>query len=303
MMGRNMLKRSLPCEKVKLPKNILIIVPHSDDEVLMCGGLIYRALREKSRVSVAVVTNGDYLCCDEQKGSKRLEESMVALKMLGMQEKDVYFFGYPDTGMECEVSFLYNLYEEKDFMKVHSTKRGNYTYGVIGGKQDFAFERTGSHALYTKHNFLEDLKALLGRVQPELVITTSEWDLHGDHQALLRFVRDELIHMTKEAENCPALWQGLIHSPAGDEVWPIPDTPGETFSMPPGLEDMTDLIWQERIRIPLPEQMKGQTLEEDIKYQAIWTYRSVLKETEEPEVVRYLLAFSKTEEIFWNVKY
>jgi hypothetical protein len=62
--------------------------------------------------------------------------------------------------------------------------------------------------------------------------------------------------------------------------------------MPPGLEEMTDLQWDKRITVPVEEAQ--------LKLQAIQEYRSALKYEEEPEVVRYLLAFAKREEIFWS---
>ena len=54
--------------KLVVEGTTLIIVPHSDDEVLLFGGLIQRLISNKTRVFVALVTNGDYEASTEQEG-------------------------------------------------------------------------------------------------------------------------------------------------------------------------------------------------------------------------------------------
>jgi len=285
---------------MNLSKDILIIVPHPDDEILMCAGVIRRGLTEKSRVSVAVVTNGDYLAPDQTKGSRRLSESLIALQMLGMHEDDIYFLGYPDTGMEAQVSFLTKLYRTDDPSHVFSTQVGQHTYGIIGGKRDFSFARKGVHARYSKADFQSDLDKLIRWTKPQLIITSSRWDTHGDHSALFYFVHDAIIRLQTEMGTVPKLWESLIHAPAGDDNWPLPDTPYDEFTMPPQLEQETDLHWGKRIQIPLPEEMLRRPIERHLKYQAIQAYKSALNAKQEPEVARYLLAFAKCEELFWE---
>lgn len=85
---------------MKLPENILILAPHPDDETLMAAGLIRRALAQGALVNVCVVTNGDHLCPDKSKGRRRLQESLNALRLLGVDERNVHFLGYPDTGFD-----------------------------------------------------------------------------------------------------------------------------------------------------------------------------------------------------------
>lgn len=282
-----------------LPERILIMAPHPDDEVLMAAGLIRQALETKRMIFVCIVTNGDHRHPNREKGSRRLAESLEALTLLGMAEKDIYFLGYPDTGFAPEVSFLHNLYHTDDPRQIFPSECGKETYGIIGGKQDFRFERDGRHSPYHKQAFLRDLDEIIAMTQPRLIVTASDWDVHGDHAALFHFTCDAVKRLPQDIR--PAIWKSMVHSPAGDDKWPLPDAPHDNFTMPPGLEQLTDLRWNERIRLPLPESMLGRTLESHLKYQAIRAYRSALKVETEPEVVRYLLAFTKKEEIFWQV--
>ena len=63
--------------------NLLVIVPHQDDEILIGAGLIYEMLKQKKRVTVAIVTNGDYESTDCSKGRARLRETLAGLEVLG----------------------------------------------------------------------------------------------------------------------------------------------------------------------------------------------------------------------------
>jgi LmbE family N-acetylglucosaminyl deacetylase len=243
---------------VKLPESILILAPHPDDEALMAAGVIRRAAQQGAKLTVCVASNGAYLDIDGTRAATRRAESLSALNLLGIGEEDARFLGYPDTGMEPELSFFFNLYEK------------------------------GACETYRKADFERELDKLLEETKPKLVITSSPWDMHGDHVGLYNFLRDAVSRLPEARR--PEVWHSLIHSPAGDDVWPIPGS--ELFTMPPGLEETTDLKWGERVSVPVEEA--------ELKLRAIQEYRSALKYEEEPEVVRYLLAFAKREEIFWS---
>ena len=256
----------------------------------MAAGVIQRAIAQGTRVFVCIATNGDYQCADKTKGIRRLTESLEALALMGLSERYVSFLGYPDTGFAPEESFLGVLYAQKDPAKIHSSPCGQETYGIPCRKPDFRFARDGGHSSYTKAAFTTDLNDLLRLTKPELVITSSHWDTHGDHAALFRFAREAVLSLPVGVR--PTLWESLIHSPAGDDYWPIADT--NEFTLPQGFDEAR---WAERIRIPL----RG-TEERRLKCRAICTYRSALHFEHEPKVARYLLSFAKSEEIFWNAE-
>lgn len=284
---------------MKLPQNILVIAAHPDDEVLMAAGIIRRAVMEKRRISVVVATNGDYLCADYSKGSARLQESLDVLTKLGMKEQDIYFLGYPDTGVDSEKSFLYRLMYTENEETVISGSAGCETYGISGGKQDFSYQRTGYHASYCRRCFEADLIAVLEITSPQLVITTSEWDQHADHVALARFVAGALKKRLNGSENEVELWQSLIHSPAGDDTWP---EAGSCFTIPPNFEKSTGLKWEHRITVMVPESMYSPNPQDNGKRNSILEYKTAFSPSE-PEVRKYLLSFAKQEEIFWRMDY
>ena len=100
-------------------ENIMIIVPHEDDEVLMAGGIIERAVKNGKKVTVVIATNGDYEGTDMETGSIRLPETAAGLAVLGLPLENIIFMGYADTGMNAEESFLYSLYYEKEESRIH----------------------------------------------------------------------------------------------------------------------------------------------------------------------------------------
>ena len=87
--------------------SIMVLVPHEDDEVLMCAGIMEKAVRQGVELTVVMATNGDYGSSDGADGRARLRETLAGLKVLGVPGDRAVFLGYADTGMPEEDSFLF----------------------------------------------------------------------------------------------------------------------------------------------------------------------------------------------------
>jgi len=73
-------------------QKILVFSPHCDDETLGAGGLIHRAIQMKSDVRVVIVTD-----CNKRKiGATRKNESIDALKVLGLDYQHISFLNFPE---------------------------------------------------------------------------------------------------------------------------------------------------------------------------------------------------------------
>lgn len=275
-------------------KSIMIIVPHQDDEILMSAGIIYESVKAGIDIKVVIVTNGDYECRDFSKGRARLMESVEGTKVLGLSEEQLIFLGYADTGMPEDESFLMKLYKEPDAKRVYSSACGNETY-ALEEKPEFHMEKYGAHASYTRENIEQDLKTVLKDYRPDCIFTTCEFDLHGDHSGLFLFVRDLLEELGVEERYHPSLYCGLIHSCAGDEVWP--DRESSYFDYPQGFDVNGILRWEERYSLSMPEELSMAKGEGNLKYQALARYEVAL----EPNAVDFLMSFMKDEEIFWRI--
>ena len=96
--------------------DLLIVAPHSDDEAIGCTGVMLRAIAEKKRPGVVVLTAGDgfpkaaaalakkepsQLVADDfvKLAELRQRHSLQAMERLGLKADDLMFLGYPDGGL------------------------------------------------------------------------------------------------------------------------------------------------------------------------------------------------------------
>lgn len=273
-------------------EHLLVIVPHQDDEILMGAGLIYELLQQKRKITVVLATNGDYECGDYTKGRIRLKESLNSLKVLGLPSEQVIFLGYADTGMSREESFLTGLYHAANPEQVFPSSASAVTYG-LEEKPELHYENCREHGSYSRNTFLGDLQRLFAQERPDCVLTTHSLDMHGDHEALFYFVQEALRGMEKAVR--PRLLVGMVHSPEGDESWPLRGTP--VFTCPAGIEE-GGLKWEERLVLPLREPLCGGLRDGNLKYEALKKHETAL----EPNAVDYLMSFIKDEELFWEIR-
>lgn len=275
--------------------NVMVIVPHQDDEILMSAGVIRVCEQNNVPYTVVMVTNGDYGCIDYSKGYARLKESLAGLETLGSNKESFEIMGYADTGMPESESFLTHLYNEKNEQKIYPSSCARETYG-LEDKVEFHMKKYGKHGDYNRITFEKDLEMLLEEKKPDVIFTTSEYDMHGDHSGLYYFVCEVLDILNKKNGYEPKVFCGLIHSCAGDDNWPERDT--AVFSCPQGLEENSNYKWEERMILELPEEMKKARGINNLKYQALLKHETAL----EPDAYEFLMAFIKDEEIFWKVR-
>ena len=82
---------------------LLFIIPHADDEVLGCGGLIAEASDRNLDVRIVYLTDGaashrgSPTWPPERLASARRLEAKRALKILGVEARDVLFLDWPDA--------------------------------------------------------------------------------------------------------------------------------------------------------------------------------------------------------------
>ena len=288
-------------------KNIMVIVPHEDDEILLAAGIMEQALEKGIGVHVVMAGNGDYEGHDETTGSVRLPETLAGLAVLGLTEEQVTFLGYADTGMDETESFLHQLYDDRDGDNVHVSHCSDHTY-ALPDKKDFHTEKYGTPALYTRNHFKQDLKDILLEKRPDMIFTTAEYDRHGDHSGLVLFLKEIL---AEEKDYHPVLFSGVVHSNAGDENWPNRSAKRtdiwdyaksmdvcEPFTCPKDFDEGL-LKWEERISFAVPEDMRDIDFSRNRKARALACHKNAIKE----DAVEFLYAFIKAEELFWEIAY
>lgn len=90
--------------------NILVIAPHSDDEILGCGATMSKLIKEGKNVYVLIVTNGHVgapeLYTEERVKAVR-EEALKSHEFLGV--KKTYFFDYPAPKLDNIASYKLSI--------------------------------------------------------------------------------------------------------------------------------------------------------------------------------------------------
>jgi LmbE family N-acetylglucosaminyl deacetylase len=146
-----------------LTGKIVIVAPHMDDEALACGGLIAK-LPHKDSVHIIYATDGmkspapiipgrDKISPDL--GKTRMQESIEAMKFLGVPEKNLHFLCLPEAQLKKRLSSLRNLLRNK--------------IRTIAPKQifvPFRYDRHPDH-LAVNHAIVSDFQQ--GDMQPQII--------------------------------------------------------------------------------------------------------------------------------------
>ena len=96
------------CPSLSLPKRVVIIAPHPDDEAIGCGGLIQALVERGTPPHVIILTGGEGShrgCCDiaaEDLIAGRYQLTLSATATLGLPASHVHCLHYPDGGVALE---------------------------------------------------------------------------------------------------------------------------------------------------------------------------------------------------------
>lgn len=255
-------------------KNIVLFAPHQDDEILSACLFLERMKSQHFNVSVIFATNGD--ANGPCEGKIRAEESLYALSEIGIEEKDIYFMGYGDTGYQSESSFLYRIYLSND-MYINTTPYSDKTYHPLGLKTFHSFI-FGNEAVYNRKNFVLDINTIINYLEPDILILPSAYDSHFDHKALAFFFNDILRNIRKSF----TVYSYLIHS-GNDIVWP--DRDNIFFSCP---SKISNSLWNTRKNFEFSD------ADVERKRNVI----NIFNSQSPKKFNNYLISFAKKEEFF-----
>lgn len=214
-------------EEIALSPTVIVISPHPDDEILGFGGLIHEALRAGRRVRVVIVTDGQRFCeacafwkagrpfeeqCTNDEleafGEARREESLTALRILGLEAAATTFLGYYD-------STLAPAWRDQRSAPVPT-----------------ACEAANVNALpkrvKTGHELVQELVGLFeSEPSAHSIFTTHPLDRHPDHAALYRFVLKASAALGRPMD----VYASVLHSHSGTDCnYPLPQSVTDTCS-------------------------------------------------------------------------
>jgi len=248
---------------------LLVIAPHCDDETLGAGGLIQRAVASGGHVRVVLMTNGDgFPLAAETQYHKlwvrqvdyrrlahaRQEETLAALRVLGVPASQVTFLGYPDRG-------LLPLWQQ------HWWPAPAYRSRYTGESANPYDNSLSPGAPYRADEVIADLVHLLRSEQPTDIVLPYPNDAHPDHWATSAMVRLALARLEwLHPFAPPVLHYYLVHRGAR-YPYPLGYRPDLPLLPPPALAGL-DTQWTE---FPLT---KGQRQR---KHRALRCYRTQMR--------------------------
>src|SRR5882672_6267436 len=175
-----------PLPPMRLPSasdRVLVIAPHPDDETLCCAGYLQWAVRAGATVGVVWITAGDSFEIDamltertlrprsaglEQLGLRRIAEGHAAADLLGVPRANQFLLGFPDRDIAALLQ-----HPQSDAL------RSRYTGASAVPYSDAL--RPGDP--YTGEALRANLREIIDRFAPTIVLAPSLLDRHPDHSS------------------------------------------------------------------------------------------------------------------------
>ncbi len=267
---------------------VLVVAPHPDDETLGAGGVIQSALEAKADIRILYLTHGDLnemasifyqrkpllVKADSLKsGRARKKEAINAMSVLGVDEKGLIFFGYPDFGT---LGIWRKHWGKTKPFRSFLTRINKVLY-----KEDFSYGH-----YYRGDSIVQDLEKVILDFKPTTVFVTAPFDLNSDHQAAYLYLHVALLDLQGQLPT-PKVYVYLIHT----HKWPVPKkfAPTDSLDPPLSIAGNENLNW---ISYPL----KGNQVE--LKEKALLKYESQIAYSKP-----FMLSFVRANELFLQLPF
>ncbi|SFU65691.1 GlcNAc-PI de-N-acetylase [Butyrivibrio sp. INlla21] len=247
-------------------KKTMIIVPHQDDELFLCGTVLGMLKGCKQNVYVVFTTNGDYGCSFEI----RKRESIKALSVFGIKSSNIIFLGYGDQ-YNTEYRHLYHAPENET---VESKAGYTQTYGG-----EFCLIKKGIHHEYTLNNYKLDLAMVIASVHPDVLIC-NDLDWHPEHR-ITSLIFDKVMGeiLSDNIGYYPLVLKGFVYFIGWDGIddyrkknLESTKRPGRCYSTDKRFEFGNPYFkWNQRIRFPIDYMLIKK--KKNRLYKAIYKYR------------------------------
>jgi LmbE family N-acetylglucosaminyl deacetylase len=245
-------------------KQVLVLVPHPDDEINLAFGVIDAFARAGSDVTVAFATNGDR----HTSGAVRAAEAVKACALMGVPEENVVLLGYGDYMVPPYFFLDADLVRQSDAGFTH-------TYGG-NGILDYHTLRFGEPAAYTCANFEGDIRSLILDLRPD-VIFAPDTDYHIDHVSVSQSFDRVMGRLLRENPDYrPAVFKGYCY----EYAWYANDDFYNFLTLQSGVAQWnaagynTAFPWAERVRFPLPAEYLSYTLRSSKLHTLLKAYES-----------------------------
>ena len=238
---------------------VMVIVPHQDDCLNLCSGVMESYLEAGSRVRIVYVTNGDF--GGKSWGIRRIGESLASMEIIGIPPEDVFYLGYGDQWRGSR--HIYNASPDK---VIPSQAKQRMTYG---SEQHSAY-REGTP--YTRNNLKQNLRSVIEEFLPDTIFCI-DFDGHRDHRAVCLFFEEVMGEILKSRQDYrPTVFKGFGY---GTSWYAAKDFYSENpkSTLNPGITDylLDDpcFVWQNRVRFPVSGHATGRFLRETTTFRML----------------------------------
>lgn len=251
-------------------KNVMIIVPHQDDDINLMGGVIEQYVQNKSEVTVVFSTNGDFF----GKSEVRASETVSVLNSLGVKKDNIYFLGFGDRWETKEIGEdkIKHIYNSIDGDVVWTSHYGETaTYGTKSIECYLELP-------YTRNNFLYSIESVIQEKMPDTIFAV-DFDTHLDHRGTGLLVEEAMCNVLKRyPEYHPDVYKGFCYGTA----WTAPADFYTDLNLLSTKKPANDIweksafgyAWEERIRFPLNNDNISWMLSQTSVYTSLSKYAS-----------------------------
>ncbi len=272
---------------------VLILAPHQDDELILCGSFL-KKMADENDVYIVFTTNGDY---EEKVRYIRLEESLKIADLYGISRDNFVFLGYANE-YKLDGPHIYDA--ESDEI-VYSQYGNCYTYG-LSDHPEYCYLKTGEHHLYTRENFKNDLKNVLQDILPDLIFVT-DVEIHPDHKANSLFFDEVMGELLKERDDFTPI---ILKKPEYLTAWFSMDDYSK-FNNKSTKRMISDvrvnshkslfsnpyLKWEDRIRLPIDENTRYIDKKKNYLYKSLMIYES-------QNAIAHFENMNNSDVVFWQ---
>ena len=188
-------------------RNVLVIVPHQDDDINLMGGLIEQYTQAGSEVTVLFTTNGDG---GIRSADTRAAEAVDVLTALGVKQENIYYFGFGDLweAQDFDGTTVRHIYNSPDPDAVWTSIYGaTATYGTSSIPCYLELPYTRSSYLFCMESIIQDL-------MPDTIFAVDS-DTHLEHRSADLFFEEALGNvLERHPDYHPTVYKGFCYGTA-----------------------------------------------------------------------------------------
>lgn len=236
-------------------KNVMVFVPHQDDEINILAGVFEEYVAAGSTVRIVYMTYGDYYGLADT----RVKEAKAVAEFYGISEENLIFFGYGDNWQGT------HIYHASDDEVCTSHYGYTATYDA-GGVTPYRYEN------YTRSNLVNDFKSVIEEYMPDTMFVV-DYDHHPDHRANGFFFDEAISSVLSETKNYhPVVYKAFAYRTSWEAVKDFYEGDNILSTLSPSwtpyIEDVNCYDWDDRVRFPVANGSLGYLMNGTSMYKA-----------------------------------